>query len=129
MCPGAPIASLYPSLAPVYADRTFDTYSPEALDGLDLVFLGLPHQASMELAPSLGLALTSSTAAPAFPSVGDLGMEFSASVPSDTQRDEGEPEVPRRGLSNVSLERREATDFTGVQAAAFNVVVVTSVIR
>jgi len=46
---GAPIASLYPSLAPVYGDRTFDTYSPEALDGLDLVFLGLPHGASQTL--------------------------------------------------------------------------------
>jgi len=46
---GAPIASLYPSLAPVYGDRVFDTYAPEALDGLDLVFLGLPHGASQAL--------------------------------------------------------------------------------
>ena len=46
---GAHIASLYPSLAPVYGDRTFDAYAPERLDGLDLVFLGLPHGASQAL--------------------------------------------------------------------------------
>lgn len=46
---GTPIASLYPSLAPVYGERTFDHYTPEALDGLDLVFLGLPHGASQAL--------------------------------------------------------------------------------
>ena len=46
---GAPIASLNPSLARVYGERTFDHYTPEALDGLDLVFLGLPHGASQAL--------------------------------------------------------------------------------
>lgn len=46
---GAPIASLYPSLAPVYGDRVFDAYDPDSLDGLDLVFLGLPHGASQAL--------------------------------------------------------------------------------
>jgi N-acetyl-gamma-glutamyl-phosphate reductase len=46
---GTPIASLYPSLAAAYGERTFDTYAPERLDGLDLVFCGLPHGASQAL--------------------------------------------------------------------------------
>ena len=35
----------------------------------------------------------SSSAAGAFPSIGENGVTFSASVPSDVQRDEGEPEI------------------------------------
>ncbi len=50
---GAPMASLYPSLAPVYGDRAFDTYAVDALDGLDLVFLGLPHGASQAIVPEV----------------------------------------------------------------------------
>jgi N-acetyl-gamma-glutamyl-phosphate reductase len=50
---GTPIASLYPSLAAHYGTRTFDTYTPEAIGGLDLVFLGLPHGASQAIVPEL----------------------------------------------------------------------------
>jgi len=50
---GTPIADLYPSLAAAYGDRRFDTYDPDAVDGLELVFLGLPHGASQELVPGL----------------------------------------------------------------------------
>ena len=38
---------------------------------------------------------------PAAPSVGSLGIEFSASVPSDVQRDEGEPEVSVDPAGNI----------------------------
>jgi N-acetyl-gamma-glutamyl-phosphate reductase len=50
---GTPLAELYPGLAAHYGDRRFDTYTPEAVDGLDLVFLGLPHGASQALVPEL----------------------------------------------------------------------------
>jgi N-acetyl-gamma-glutamyl-phosphate reductase len=50
---GTPIAQLYPSLTGVYGDRVFDTYSPEAVEGLDLVFLGLPHGASQAIVPEV----------------------------------------------------------------------------
>lgn len=50
---GVAIASLYPSLAGAYGDRAFDATSVEAVDGLDLVFLGLPHGASQALVPGL----------------------------------------------------------------------------
>jgi N-acetyl-gamma-glutamyl-phosphate reductase len=46
-------AELYPSLAVGYPDLVFSEFDPAAVDGLDVVFLGLPHGASMELAPSL----------------------------------------------------------------------------
>jgi len=48
---GESVAALYPSLAAVYRDRVYDHYDPETLDGLDLVFCGLPHGVSMERVP------------------------------------------------------------------------------
>ncbi len=50
---GRPIADLYPSLALTYGNRTFDAYDPAALDGLDVVFCGLPHGVSMGVVPEL----------------------------------------------------------------------------
>jgi N-acetyl-gamma-glutamyl-phosphate reductase len=51
---GARIRDLYPSLAGAYADTTFEPYeSPDQVDGLDLVFLALPHGASQALVPAL----------------------------------------------------------------------------
>jgi N-acetyl-gamma-glutamyl-phosphate reductase len=50
---GAPIADLYPSLAAAVGDRCFDAYSSALVDGLDLVFLALPHGASQTLVPEL----------------------------------------------------------------------------
>jgi N-acetyl-gamma-glutamyl-phosphate reductase len=50
---GQPIAGLYPSLAGAYADRAFDRWDPALVDGLDLVFCGLPHGASQEVVPAL----------------------------------------------------------------------------
>ncbi len=50
---GTAIADLYPSLAAVYRDRTFDAYTPEATDGLDVVFCGLPHGISQTVIPDI----------------------------------------------------------------------------
>ena len=50
---GRRAADLYPSLQVGYPDLVFSEFDPSGVDGVDLVFLGLPHGASMELAPSL----------------------------------------------------------------------------
>ena len=50
---GTPASSLYPSLAARYPDLVFAEFDPAMAEGLDVVFLGLPHEASMALAPQL----------------------------------------------------------------------------
>ena len=50
---GRRAADLYPSLETAYPDLVFSGFDADALTGLDLVILGLPHEASMELAPRL----------------------------------------------------------------------------
>jgi len=50
---GTLAASLYPSLAGAYPDLVFAENDPDLMDGLDLVFLGVPHEASLALVPRL----------------------------------------------------------------------------
>jgi len=50
---GTAVAELYPSLGAAYGDLVFGSYEEGALDGLDLVFLGLPHGASQAIVPDL----------------------------------------------------------------------------
>lgn len=50
---GRRVGDLYPSLHTAYPDLVFSEFDAAALVGLDLVFLGLPHAASMELAPKI----------------------------------------------------------------------------
>jgi N-acetyl-gamma-glutamyl-phosphate reductase len=50
---GTLAASLYPSLAVHYPNLVFSEFNEADLVGLDLVFLGLPHEASMDLAPRI----------------------------------------------------------------------------
>lgn len=50
---GVRAAALYPSLTAAYPDLIFEAFDEERAQGLDLVFLGLPHEASMALAPRL----------------------------------------------------------------------------
>ena len=50
---GARAADVYPSLSTAYPDLVFEAFDAGRLAGLDLVVLGLPHAASMALAPSL----------------------------------------------------------------------------
>ena len=50
---GVRAADLYPGLAAAYPDLVFETFDVERARALDLVFLGLPHAASMAMAPEL----------------------------------------------------------------------------
>jgi N-acetyl-gamma-glutamyl-phosphate reductase len=50
---GAPIASLYPSLAAAYPAMAYELYDPDRLDGLDLIFCALPHGVSQSVIPEL----------------------------------------------------------------------------
>ncbi|HEX6419508.1 MAG TPA: N-acetyl-gamma-glutamyl-phosphate reductase [Acidimicrobiales bacterium] len=50
---GSRVAELYPSLAAAYGDLRFDKLDVDRCDGLDLVFLGLPHGASQAVVPDL----------------------------------------------------------------------------
>ena len=50
---GTLAAGLYPSLAARYPDLVFAELDPALAEGLDVVFLGLPHEASLVLAPQL----------------------------------------------------------------------------
>ena len=50
---GTRAADLYPSLAARYPELVFAPFEPTAFDGLDLVFLALPHGRSQELVPDL----------------------------------------------------------------------------
>jgi N-acetyl-gamma-glutamyl-phosphate reductase len=50
---GSPVADLYPSLAAAYPDLILAPPDPALADGLDVVFLALPHGASQDLVPDL----------------------------------------------------------------------------
>ena len=50
---GSQVADVYPSLAAAYPTASFDKFDVDAYDGLDVVFLGLPHGASQEVVPEL----------------------------------------------------------------------------
>ncbi|MDG2426815.1 MAG: N-acetyl-gamma-glutamyl-phosphate reductase [Acidimicrobiales bacterium] len=50
---GSAVATLYPSLAAHYPDLTYSPVDLSAVDGCDIVFLGLPHGASQALVPEL----------------------------------------------------------------------------
>jgi N-acetyl-gamma-glutamyl-phosphate reductase len=50
---GGRVAGLYPNLAAAYPELVLTSADPAAADGLDLVFLALPHGASQDLVPEL----------------------------------------------------------------------------
>ncbi|MHB1139901.1 MAG: N-acetyl-gamma-glutamyl-phosphate reductase, partial [Microthrixaceae bacterium] len=50
---GTAVADLYPSLAAAYGDLVYSAWTPELVDGLDAVFLGLPHGTSQGLVGDL----------------------------------------------------------------------------
>lgn len=50
---GTRAAELYPSLAARYPDLVFESFDADRAADLDVVFLGLPHEASMAMAPQL----------------------------------------------------------------------------
>jgi N-acetyl-gamma-glutamyl-phosphate reductase len=51
---GVPVPELYPHLAAAYGDLTFEKFDPDRCDGLDVVFLALPHGESQQVVPLLG---------------------------------------------------------------------------
>lgn len=70
---GTRVRDLYPSLAAVYGDLTFQSYEAADFEGLDAVFLGLPHMASQPVVADL------------FKRVGcilDLGSDFRLKDPA-----------------------------------------------
>lgn len=50
---GTRAADLYPGLSAAYPDLVFEPFDADRARGLDLVFMGLPHEASMAMAPEL----------------------------------------------------------------------------
>ena len=50
---GTRIGELYPALALAYPNHVFEPYSPDVVDGVDVVFCGLPHGVSMGVVPGL----------------------------------------------------------------------------
>jgi N-acetyl-gamma-glutamyl-phosphate reductase len=50
---GTLATNLYPSLATVYPNLVFSEFEAAACDGLDAVFLGVPHEAALDIAPQL----------------------------------------------------------------------------
>lgn len=44
-------SSLYPSVTAAYPDLVFEEFDADRIDGVDVAFLGLPHEASMALVP------------------------------------------------------------------------------
>src|SRR3954468_15513286 len=78
---GVRAAELYPSLAAAYPDLVFDAYDPAAADGLDLVFLGLPHGASQAIVPDLRKRVAKIVALAA-----DFRLRMRASIRSGTAR-------------------------------------------
>jgi N-acetyl-gamma-glutamyl-phosphate reductase len=50
---GARVAEVYPSLAAAFPTLTLAKFDPESCDGLDLVFLAMPHGASQDAVPDL----------------------------------------------------------------------------
>jgi N-acetyl-gamma-glutamyl-phosphate reductase len=47
---GQSVAAVHPQLAPLYGDLEVHRYSPDALDGVDLLFAALPHGHSQRIA-------------------------------------------------------------------------------
>jgi N-acetyl-gamma-glutamyl-phosphate reductase len=50
---GNDVAGLYPNLAAAYGSLAFQEWTPALADGVDVVFLGLPHGASQRIVPDL----------------------------------------------------------------------------
>ncbi len=50
---GTLVRDLYPSLAAAYPTMAYQPFEPEKLDGLDVVFVGLPHGISMSVVPQI----------------------------------------------------------------------------
>lgn len=50
---GTRASALYPSISAAYPDLVFESFDVGRMEGLDVAFLGLPHEVSLTLAPRL----------------------------------------------------------------------------
>ena len=64
---GVDVATLYPSLAAAYPGMSFSAYDPADLEGLDLLFLAMPHGESSKVMEEVRKRV---------PAVVDLGADF-----------------------------------------------------
>ncbi len=108
---GVPVSQLYPSLAAHYPDLTFSRYEPGSANGLDLVFLGLPHGASQQIVPGLLGAV---------PWVVDLAADFRLSDPAAYPRWYGEEHSAPELLGKVpyGLPELFRKDLVGAELVA-----------
>ena len=79
---GQRLSALHPHLALAYPNTSFAAFTPEALDGSDLIFAALPHGETQHLAD----ALTGSGA-----KIVDLGADFRLETAEESERWYGEP--------------------------------------
>jgi N-acetyl-gamma-glutamyl-phosphate reductase len=79
---GLALEQVHPHLALAYSGLTIERFSPELLDGIDLVFAALPHGHSQKVAPEL--------IARGIPFV-DLGADFRLNDAADYERWYKEP--------------------------------------
>ena len=108
---GAALSELYPSLAAAYPDLVFERYDPAAVEGLDLVFCGLPHGASQDLVPTLRSRVRW---------VVDLAADFRLQDPSLYPRWYGEAHGAPELLDDFAYGLPELfrTDIAGASAVA-----------
>ena len=77
---GKSVVELHPHLGLVYADRRFDAWDAELLDGCDLVFAALPHGESQKLVDAIGTR-----------KFVDLGADFRLDTAEEYEAWYGEP--------------------------------------
>jgi N-acetyl-gamma-glutamyl-phosphate reductase len=109
---GEAVATHTPSLAAAYPDLTYGPTDPDALDGLDVVFLALPHGRSQSVVPELldrvGVVV-------------DLAADFRLTDPADYPTWYGEPHTAPELLSTFAyglpeLHRTELVGATRIAA-------------
>lgn len=108
---GTAIAELYPSLAAAYGDLAFAPYEDGIADGLDVVFLGLPHGASQAIVPGL---------LDRVPHVVDLAADFRLKDPALYPEWYGEPHAAPELLERFvyGLPEVYRDDLAGAAAVA-----------
>ena len=90
---GQPVASLYPNLSAAFPSLHYERFDPAMADGLDLVFLALPHGASQALVPDLRTRARA---------VLDLAADFRLKDPSLYPTWYGEPHAAPEQLADFA---------------------------